>query len=53
MYYDVQGNTKAAGAEADGAAVLAQAEDEGWIKTELYGHFSLTLASMPRCLSIY
>ncbi|KAF7799778.1 hypothetical protein EIP86_011020 [Pleurotus ostreatoroseus] len=27
---------KAAGAEADGASVLAQAEDEGWIKTELF-----------------
>lgn len=36
MYYDIHGNMKAAGAEADGAAVLAQAEDEGWIKTELY-----------------
>lgn len=36
MYYDQDGNMKAAGAEADGAAVLAQAEDEGWIKTELY-----------------
>lgn len=36
MYYDQHGNMKAAGAEADGAAVLAQAEDEGWIKTELY-----------------
>ena len=36
MYYDQHGHMKAAGAEADGAAVLAQAEDEGWIKTELY-----------------
>ncbi|KAI0091316.1 hypothetical protein BDY19DRAFT_984231 [Irpex rosettiformis] len=36
MYYDIHGNMKAAGAEADGAAVLAQAEDEGWIKTELF-----------------
>ena len=35
MYYDIHGVMKAAGAEADGAAVLAQAEDEGWIKTEL------------------
>ena len=35
MYYDQEGNMTAAGAEADGAAVLAQAEDEGWIKTEL------------------
>ena len=35
MYYDIRGNMKAAGAEADGAAVLALAEDEGWIKTEL------------------
>lgn len=36
MYYDQEGNMKAAGAEADGASVLAQAEDEGWIKAELY-----------------
>ena len=36
MYYDQDGDMKAAGAEADGASVLAQAEDEGWIKTELY-----------------
>lgn len=36
IYYDTFGNMKAAGAEADGASVLAQAEDEGWIKTELY-----------------
>ena len=35
MYYDPLGNMKAAGAEADGAAVLAQAEDEGWSKIEL------------------
>lgn len=37
MYYDRHGRMKAAGAEADGASVLAQAEDEGWIKVELYG----------------
>ncbi|KAI0784588.1 hypothetical protein C8Q75DRAFT_724303 [Abortiporus biennis] len=36
MYYDKHGRMKAAGAEADGASVLAQAEDEGWIKTELF-----------------
>ncbi len=36
MYYDQRGDMKAAGAEADGSSVLAQAEDEGWIKTELY-----------------
>ncbi|CAL1716267.1 unnamed protein product [Somion occarium] len=36
MYYDRHGLMKAAGAEADGASVLAQAEDEGWIKTELF-----------------
>ena len=36
MYYDRDGNMKAAGAEADGASVLAQAEDEQWVKTELY-----------------
>lgn len=35
IYYDQYGNMKAAGAEADGASVLAQAEDEGWSKIEL------------------
>lgn len=35
MYYDRDGNMKAAGAEADGASVIAQAEDEQWVKTEL------------------
>lgn len=31
----------AAGAEADTAAVLSQAEDEGWIKAELYVPLSI------------
>ena len=47
MYYDSSGRMKAAGAEADGAAVLAQAEDEGWIKIELYvqRHLSLDISA--------
>lgn len=36
MYYDKRGKMMAAGAEADTAAVLSQAEDEGWTKAELY-----------------
>ncbi|KAG6878454.1 hypothetical protein C0992_008131 [Termitomyces sp. T32_za158] len=36
IYYDRQGRIMAAGAEADSSSVLAQAEDEGWIKTDLY-----------------
>ena len=36
MYYDRHGRMMAAGAEADGASVLAQAEDEGWMKIELW-----------------
>ncbi|KAI0078813.1 hypothetical protein K474DRAFT_1593468 [Panus rudis PR-1116 ss-1] len=36
MYYDQHGNMKAAGAEADGASVLAQAEEEGWKRIELF-----------------
>lgn len=36
MYYDKRGKMKAAGAEADTAAILSQAEDEGWVKAELY-----------------
>lgn len=35
MYYDSEGKMRAAGAEAEGASVEAQAEDEGWIKVEL------------------
>ena len=36
MYYDKRGKMMAAGAEADTTAVLSQAEDEGWIKAELF-----------------
>ncbi|KAG6919191.1 hypothetical protein DXG01_008489 [Tephrocybe rancida] len=36
IYYDKNGKMTAAGAEADTSSVLAQAEDEGWIKTELF-----------------
>jgi hypothetical protein len=36
MYYDKLGRLRAAGAEAESSSVLTQAEDEGWIKEELY-----------------
>jgi len=36
MYYDRDGNMTAAGAEADKPSALSQAEDEDWIKVELY-----------------
>ena len=36
MYYDKHGTVMAAGAEADDVSIISQAEDEGWIKTELY-----------------
>ncbi|KNZ73886.1 Heat shock 70 kDa protein 12A [Termitomyces sp. J132] len=36
IYYDKLGRIMAAGAEADSSSVLAQAEDEGWIKTDLF-----------------
>ncbi|KAG6902842.1 hypothetical protein C0995_010727 [Termitomyces sp. Mi166 len=36
IYYDKHGRIMAAGAEADSSSVLAQAEDEGWIKTDLF-----------------
>ncbi|KAL0954944.1 hypothetical protein HGRIS_003877 [Hohenbuehelia grisea] len=36
MYYDRAGKLVAAGAEADNGSVLALAEDEGWIKAELF-----------------
>jgi len=39
MYYDNRGVMQAAGAEAENASVLSQAEDEGWIKAELYVFF--------------
>lgn len=35
MYYDPHGRIMAAGAEAESASTVAQAEDEGWIKAEL------------------
>ncbi|KAH7884462.1 hypothetical protein F5I97DRAFT_1937901 [Phlebopus sp. FC_14] len=36
LYYDRHGNVMAAGAEADNATIVSQAEDEGWIKAELF-----------------
>jgi hypothetical protein len=36
MYYDKYGSMVAAGAEAEGGSMEAQAEDEGWTKAELY-----------------
>ncbi|PPQ91717.1 hypothetical protein CVT25_012858 [Psilocybe cyanescens] len=36
IYYDRNGNIMAAGAEADTSSVTAQAEDDGWIKAELF-----------------
>ncbi|KAG2128061.1 hypothetical protein BD769DRAFT_1356651 [Suillus cothurnatus] len=36
MYYDRHGRVMAAGAEADNASIISQAEDEEWIKTELF-----------------
>jgi len=36
IYYDKHGTIMAAGAEADSSSIAAQAEDEGWIKVELY-----------------
>ena len=35
MYYDESGTMMAAGAEAENASIVAQAEDEGWTKAEL------------------
>ncbi|KAH9838505.1 uncharacterized protein C8Q71DRAFT_704768 [Rhodofomes roseus] len=36
MYYDSHGRMMATGAEAESASTIAQAEDEGWIKAELF-----------------
>ncbi|KAI0749353.1 hypothetical protein C8Q80DRAFT_1100423 [Daedaleopsis nitida] len=36
MYYDRHGEVKAAGAEAENASTVALAEDEGWMKAELF-----------------
>jgi hypothetical protein len=35
MYYDRSGKLKVAGAEAESASILSQAEEEGWTKAEL------------------
>ena len=39
IYYDKYGRVMAAGAEAENTSFQAQAEDEGWIKAELYVSF--------------
>ncbi|KAF8440445.1 hypothetical protein L210DRAFT_3612339 [Boletus edulis BED1] len=36
LYYDRDGNVMYAGAEADNASITSQAEDESWIKAELF-----------------
>lgn len=36
MYYNKHGRVMAAGAEADNTSIISQAEDEEWIKTELF-----------------
>ncbi|ESK94661.1 hypothetical protein Moror_14297 [Moniliophthora roreri MCA 2997] len=36
LYYDRDGNLMAAGAEADTSTTLSMAEDEGWLKVELF-----------------
>ncbi|KIJ67005.1 hypothetical protein HYDPIDRAFT_85209 [Hydnomerulius pinastri MD-312] len=36
LYYDRNGKVMAAGAEADNASIASQAEDEYWIKAELF-----------------
>ncbi|KJA20585.1 hypothetical protein HYPSUDRAFT_1091217 [Hypholoma sublateritium FD-334 SS-4] len=36
IYYDKNGSIMAAGAEADSNSIVAQAEDDGWIKAELF-----------------
>ncbi len=50
MYYDQNGELKAAGAEAESASTAALAEDEGWMKAELYvrTHFLLFSHSHAR-----
>ena len=48
MYYDANGELKAAGAEAEGASMVAEAEDEGWIKVELYVRLSLSVVRPAR-----
>ena len=48
MYYDADGELKAAGAEAEGASMVAEAEDEGWIKVELYVRPSLSVVRPAR-----
>jgi hypothetical protein len=39
MYYDADGNMTAAGAEAEGNAIIDLAEDYGWTKVELCARF--------------
>ncbi|KAF8626102.1 hypothetical protein AX17_006598 [Amanita inopinata Kibby_2008] len=48
IYYDKHGKMMAAGAEADTAAIVSQAEDEGWIKAELF-----KLRLRPRTMQLH
>jgi hypothetical protein len=36
LYYDLQGDVRAVGAEALQERIIEQAEDEGWVKLEWY-----------------
>ena len=47
LYYDKKGEVKAVGAEADSAHAQANAEDEGWVKVELYVHLSISTSKRP------
>ena len=51
MYYDADGIMKAAGAEAESASMVALAEDEGWVKTELCVPHS-SLLFRPACAKL-
>jgi len=48
IYYDRHGTIMAAGAEADSSSIEAQAEDEGWVKVELYVLVLFSLGHLDR-----
>ena len=39
IYYDQEGEVRAVGAEAVREGVFEEAEENGWVKAEWYGHF--------------
>lgn len=47
IYYDLQGDVQAVGAEATGDGILLLAEEGGWVKAEWYVNREIDIRSSP------